>query len=442
MKKILLSIGTLAIVGVVVAGATGAIFSDTEVSTGNTFTAGAIDLTIDNESYYNGVFSTSTSWLQRDLDGELFFDFRDLKPGDYGEDTISLHVNDNDSWLCADVKLTSNQDNGSTEPELNDENPYTGSRGELADNVNFIWWADDGDNVYETGEVLLPAGSLGNLAVGQTATVALADLNGNIWDESGPLLGGSAKYIGKAWCFGNLTETPVTQDGHGDQLDPTVNPGFTCDGSQENNETQTDSLTADISFRAVQSRHNESFVCDLGGPVVEQRHISLENKDKDNEWEIISDDLIWGDIDYSHNDTTFHGIVTGQGLEPTSKYQITLNGPGICTATDAGFAGMGPNAFSSGYWNAGTNLESSCGTPGEGVYNMDLVGDYYTIITDGAGAFTYNFNIALPAGDYSGVKVLVKKMLDTHVSPWSDTGQGYPAFNLYETASISFTVVN
>src|SRR3989344_5061697 len=110
MKKILLSLSMIAVVAVIVAGATGAIFSDTEVSTGNTFTAGAIDLTVDNESYYNGEFNQGTSWLQpanlNDGQGPgeegqyWFFNFRDLKPGDWGEDTISLHVNNNDSWLC------------------------------------------------------------------------------------------------------------------------------------------------------------------------------------------------------------------------------------------------------------------------------------------------------------------------------------------------------
>jgi len=262
MKKILLSIATLGIVGAVVIGGTTAIFSDTEVSTGNTFTAGAIDLQIDNESYYNGEFNQETSWIQKDLvEGDWFFHFEDLKPGDWGEDTISLHVNNNDSYLCADVTLTSNQDNGSTEPELNDEDPYTAGEGELADNVHFIWWADDGDNVLESDEELLPAGTLGALGIGQTATVPLADANGNIWpeDEDGPLPGDSTRYIGKAWCFGALDVNASTYAQDSDS-GPDVRP-IVCDGSQEDNSTQTDSMTADISFRAVQSRHNEQFVC-------------------------------------------------------------------------------------------------------------------------------------------------------------------------------------
>src|SRR3989344_653458 len=119
MRKILISLGMIVFVGGLVAGATGAFFSDTETSTGNTFAAGAIDLGIDNESYYNGVLNDETTWgLDFDIDNEkLLFNFTDLKPGDYGEDTISLHVTNNESWLCADVSLDSNDDATCTEPE-------------------------------------------------------------------------------------------------------------------------------------------------------------------------------------------------------------------------------------------------------------------------------------------------------------------------------------
>ena len=136
--------------GAMIAGGTGAFFSDTESSLGNTFTAGAIDLKIDNTSYYNGVFSTSTSWSLKDLTIEKFFNFLDLKPGDRGEDTISLHVDTNDAYLCANVKLTSNDENGCNEPEglvdgtCGGTDPVGAGLGELASNVNFLWWADDG----------------------------------------------------------------------------------------------------------------------------------------------------------------------------------------------------------------------------------------------------------------------------------------------------------
>lgn len=188
------------------------------------------------------------------------------------------------------------------------------------------------------------------------------------------------------------------------------------------------------------ARAVEHLLCGDPGPVVEMRHISLENKTEN--WEVISDDLTWGDIDYSHNDSSFNGLVTGQGLIPNSPYQISLNGPGGCTFTDDGFAGLGSTLFDSGYWNNNVDLEAVClGTPGEGIYNMDLITSWYTVWTDANGDFVHNFDIALPAGDYVGVKVLVKKMLDPFVAPWSDFGPGYPSFNLYETATINFTVL-
>ncbi|OGZ98476.1 MAG: hypothetical protein A3C07_02600 [Candidatus Sungbacteria bacterium RIFCSPHIGHO2_02_FULL_47_11] len=286
MKKIILSLSVLAAVAAVAVGATTAFFSDTETSTGNTFTAGAIDLTVDNTSYFSnsggedGIYNSATSWLLKDLDSEdLFFNFSDLKPGDWGEDTISLHVDNNDSWLCADVTLDSDDDVTSTEPELEggDEDVNDDPTGELANRVRFIWWADDGDNVLETcdfdnapvncaDESTLNGGPLGALGVGNTAKVTLADSGNSIW-EGGPVPGESTRYIGKAWCFGDINEDPVDQDGVGFTQAVGGNgpdergAGFSCDGSDEDNSTQTDSMTATISFRAEQSRNNPGFTC-------------------------------------------------------------------------------------------------------------------------------------------------------------------------------------
>jgi predicted ribosomally synthesized peptide with SipW-like signal peptide len=310
MKKILLSLGMIVFVGVVVVGATGAFFSDTETSTGNTFTAGAIDLGIDNESYYNGVFNEGTSWgLSFDLDecqsldqGPcLFFNFGDVKPGDYGEDTISIHVTNNEAWLCADVTLTKDDDVDCTEPEndvdaengactdVDDDDDGVGDNGDnddgdLAQYIDFLWWADDGDNVLEEGEqTLQPAGNLGQLGVGNTATVALADSNGNIWGTDHPLVTEDGEiltpneedilYIGKAWCIGEITPDPVVRDieindgpdtptNAGDENEVTPEDGgYNCDGSSAGNEAQTDSVMLDVSFRAEQARNNEGFVC-------------------------------------------------------------------------------------------------------------------------------------------------------------------------------------
>lgn len=260
-KRVLLSLVVIGAVGTIAVGASRAFFSDTETSTGNTFAAGAIDLKIDNQSYYNGVANPGTSWTLNDLTVEKFFNFTDVKPSDWGEDTISVHVNTNDAWVCADVKLTSNDDNGITTPEsLVDITDGVGN-GELASAINFIWWADDGDNVLESDESIISSGKLSSLGVGNTATVPLADSQTSIWG-SGPLTGGVTKYIGKAWCFGTLTPQPLLQDGAEHARTPANSTGgISCNGTSLGNETQSDSLTADVTFRAVQARNNPNFLC-------------------------------------------------------------------------------------------------------------------------------------------------------------------------------------
>lgn len=295
IKKILLSVVSIAAVGGLAFGATQAFFSDTETSEGNFLQAGSIDLKVDNTCYYNGnacvegVFEGTNvrcdcTWESEDLTNEhFFFNLSDLKPGDWEEDTISLKVINNDSWLCEDITLTSNEDNGITEPEGEDgDADDSPGNGELADAINFLWWADDGDNVLETCEGLdqeelegcveespFLSGPFGN--VNETTTVALADSGNSLWGE-GPFPGGNTRFIGKGWCFGDIEPRPLLQDGESDEWSPsednnedeTVNSldgGFACDGEGEDNTTQTDSLTADIGFRAVQSRNNDGFLC-------------------------------------------------------------------------------------------------------------------------------------------------------------------------------------
>lgn len=69
-KKIIISLSVAAIVGGLALGATGAYFADTETSTGNTFSAGILDLKIKDgdEGYGDGITGTWTA--------------SDMKPGD------------------------------------------------------------------------------------------------------------------------------------------------------------------------------------------------------------------------------------------------------------------------------------------------------------------------------------------------------------------------
>src|SRR3990172_10501680 len=156
MKKFLSSLVLIGIVALTAFGLSSAFFSDSETSQDNTFTAGELDLEIDNESYYNGVFNLGTSWDLSDLTDQLFFEFQDIKPSDFGEDTISLHA-ENDYWLCMEMEVTKDDDNTCVtnelidDPNCNENDPNDGD-GELGGLINFAWWADDGDNVLEEDE--------------------------------------------------------------------------------------------------------------------------------------------------------------------------------------------------------------------------------------------------------------------------------------------------
>ncbi len=291
-----MGLGTIVFVGALAAGATGAFFSDTETSTGNTFAAGALDLTIDNTSYgfdwndpsvdledATGAWgpNTANSWTLRDLDtcGPnndqpcLFFSFRDLKPGDYGEDTISLHVQ-NDAFACMAFDLTATPENIVNEPEVDagdtsDNGPLDG---ELQDYLSFLFWYDDGDNVFESDETIIEdlSGPPGDAFLGEWLAIA----EGGETPDT-PLQGGQTSYIGKGWCFGTMVQAPVLQDG------VNTNPpnaetdriGFTCNGAGDHNIAQTDGISVDVHFHAVQSRNNADFLCSSLPPLDDEEPV-------------------------------------------------------------------------------------------------------------------------------------------------------------------------
>jgi hypothetical protein len=271
-KKILLSAGMILFVATGVAGMTGAFFSDVETSTGNTFTAGAVDLKIDSVAHVNGLvcfknkwhpesvvvwnpktldleltpnadvpgaISTynianpsnkpkagedcATTWGQPngiDIVGQKFFSFADIKPGDSGENTISIHVHNNDAWLCAEVMNLVDDENGVTEPESAVDFALGG---ELSSKMLMTVWEDDGDNILEDGEKVLASGKPigGKMALYDSTTGA------------GPFPGGAVRFLGVKW------ELPASVG----------------------NEVQTDRLTADISFSVEQARNNPNFRC-------------------------------------------------------------------------------------------------------------------------------------------------------------------------------------
>lgn len=291
-KRILVSLSVIGAVAAVAVGGTIAYFSDTETSTGNTFTAGSLDLKVDSECHYwnitgfdgNDPIYTEVengcedgegvefgSWSETDLGVEKFFNFADIKPGDKGEDTISLHVYDNDAWGRITMALDGDEDNSCTEPEeeSGDLTCGEGQDGELLEAMlpYFSMWLDQG--------------SIPGFQNGGAAGIRDLEEGDNIWqedDEPSISVQGEtmlSSVLASAYENGCITgeREPlegVSSDGH-DDYGPCH--GLARDGRMVasttyyvglawelpytvGNEVQTDSLSGDITFEVEQHRNN------------------------------------------------------------------------------------------------------------------------------------------------------------------------------------------
>ncbi len=332
-----MSLGGIVFVVAVAISATGAFFNDTETSTGNTFTAGALDLKVDSTAHYNGMICTpgevGSTWQpdpaifpngepddhfpqagmpcngtfgESDLVAGMpefrFFDLTDVKPGDEGEDTISLHVYDNDAWGCFLVDNVVDSDVDCTEPESESSDPECSAEvppapapgdGELATALTFNAWLDQGtipgfQNVGPDGVAIdadeitpgvqAPDPAEGNNIQDETPLETLF-WTGETIDEvsEGPfdlrdVLGGAFA----AFC--SVDGDPTGANGYGPCQ------GLAADGRMvgsttyyfglgwnvpdtAGNEIQTDSLVTDMTFQVEQHRNNPDFTC--AGRVVE-----------------------------------------------------------------------------------------------------------------------------------------------------------------------------
>jgi predicted ribosomally synthesized peptide with SipW-like signal peptide len=270
-KKIIVSLSVIGAVAVIAIGGTIAYFSDTETSSGNTFVAGAFDLKVDSTCHYDGMVcqnniwaeettgsskyrellgqSCSCSWALDDLGNKLFFNFGDIKPGDFGEDTVSLHI-ENDAWVCAEIANLASNDNGCNNPETKAGDATCGNgQGELQNNLYFTIWKDNG----------LDTESCNNkLDAGEQVLVNNQPASSGLWpiadSQHGPALPGD-----KTYCLGIAWSVP----------------------SETGNMIQSDSLAGDVIFSAYQARNQGNFVCVQGGGCVPTTEICGNDIDED-----------------------------------------------------------------------------------------------------------------------------------------------------------------
>lgn len=237
--RTLIILGVLAVVG--------AAFYVRGIEPGTTFATGGLNLKIDSKGYYNGSLVPSATWALKNLvpGSDKFFNFDDIKPGDYGCEVISMHVN-NHAWLCLDVKNLHTAENGVNEPE----SLINGGPNDLADGTEFFGWMDDGDGKFEPPNEKAIFGTSTQAAsyvFASSTTYAIADSRGSMCRAA------TKRYVGMCWCAGDLTVLP--------------NGSFHCDATALGNEAQTDSFSVDFSIRAELAYSKPKFQCGGYPPV-------------------------------------------------------------------------------------------------------------------------------------------------------------------------------
>ncbi len=264
MKKILTSLAMIVFVGAVVASGTGAFFSDTETSTANVFTAGAIDLSLGSVfSSTANANSGGSNPVITDNANRALFNFTDLKPGDLGTVTFKLKVTSNEAYACAVSTLMTGEENVIVDPEATaGDITSAAGQGELQNYIQFATFADlDVDGVYDSATEPINVNQYGGDSNGFTNaeifgadSVPVADPSSpNTWLTIGALAPTVEYGAGMLYCFGNFTTS-----GAGPAMIVTG-----CNGGVIGtyNDAQTDSASGSITFSAVQTRNNSGFRC-------------------------------------------------------------------------------------------------------------------------------------------------------------------------------------
>lgn len=140
MLKILKSLVVVVAVAAVATSATGAYFSDTETSTGNSFTAGTLDLNVDGQN---------TNVVK--------FNLTDVRPGNQPTATYTLaNAGSINGYLDLENISIVDTENSCTEPEVQagDLTCTDPGAGELSSVLGLtMYWDNDGDGYYSVGDV-------------------------------------------------------------------------------------------------------------------------------------------------------------------------------------------------------------------------------------------------------------------------------------------------
>jgi hypothetical protein len=216
-------------------------------SGGSTFNSKGLTLQIDSSATYDGAKVPSETWNAKNLvpGTDKFFNYSDIKPGDYGCNVISVHTEKSDAYECVDFTGLQNNDNGLNNPEIKAGDTTGGAgQGDLAQGLQFFGWIDNGDGKYnpKTEQPLFGTAAKSASVVLNNTSYALGDSK-----SGGSCKQNTTKYFATCWCAGTLS---VDSKGN-----------FSCDGSTLGNRAQGDSVSLSVDVRAVVAADNAKFTC-------------------------------------------------------------------------------------------------------------------------------------------------------------------------------------
>lgn len=283
MKKILISLSIIAAAAAVVIGATTAYFSDTETSTGNTFTAGVIDISVDGEN----------PWIRN-------YALKDMKPSQ--TDYINFIIENKGSGVNP-VNVWKKLYNIVEDPGVTSEPECTEQEGTWKDN-QCAWKPGYPDN-------------------NNISSVIDYDLSVEVYNADGK----------KIW-WQTIYNKDVTVAGIKDQsiflgMVPAngsmkVTQSYHMKGEATGNWAQGDTMTFNIEIKGEQ----------LTGSLV------LENKSGDPDWQIKGGDNMKGNLAYNVKGPKFDYTFSATGLKNTTEYRLIYyadpwkgNNPGALIAS-------------------------------------------------------------------------------------------------------------
>jgi len=279
-KKILVSLSVIAAVAAIAIGGTVAYFSDTETSTGNTFTAGTIDISVDDMNPWNKTFALA-----------------DMKPS--YTDYINFEIqntgsapNPVDVWKK--ITVTNETTGVVSEPECTEEGGLWVSNTCTSDTQHP--WAPN-DNL--------------SSAIWYDLYVEVLDASGaKIWWQT--IYPDGVETIDDVYGSGQEVYLGMIPAGYSMKVIQSYHMKGTT-----TNWAQGDQMTFSINLRAEQ----------IQGTVV------LENKSGDPDWQILGGDTIKGTLTYKVKNPTFDFSFTGNALLTNHNYVLAAG----WTPSGAGF---------------------------------------------------------------------------------------------------------